>query len=112
MRIPRSILLLAFAAASATTYADQCTKDFPSYFVRNDGVLGLSLGQGGAWWYPCSMSTTTNGVSPESCRAALASYLNAKVQGHAITLSYPGTCTALEGTANLTDGFYWLGVYW
>ncbi len=111
MQFPRSIALLALVAASAATHAEQCTKDFQNYFVRNDGVLGVYQNSG-AWWYPCSMSTTINGVTPEACRAALATYLNAKTQGHAIALSYSGTCAALDSSSNINEGFFWFGVYW
>jgi len=111
----KKVLLLAALTAvfiSMNADAEQCTKDFPNHFVTNDGTLGFYHGIGGAWWYPCSLSATINSVTPEACRAALATYLTAKAQKQPITLSYPGTCALLNSDISHTDGFAWFGVYW
>lgn len=107
-----AVLAVSFGLGARDANAEWCTKNFPYHFVTSDGQLGLYQGQGGGWWYACSISTTLNGVTPESCKAALASYLLAKVQGKPITLSYPGTCAALDGADSNSVGFYWFGVYW
>jgi hypothetical protein len=97
----------------APAMAEQCTKDFPNHMMNSDGRFGLYLGNGGAWWYPCSVSTVVNGVTVDACKAALTSYLAAKAQGKPITLSYPGTCAAINGMSTInSDGFYWFAVYW
>ena len=103
--------LLAYSPSALA--AEQCTKDFPYRFVQNDGTLGLYFGCGGQWWYPCSVSATRNGVTAESCKAALATYLTAKAQAEPITVRYPGKCEALDSCeSSVYDGFEWFGVYW
>lgn len=103
---------LCFVFGTIDARAEQCTKEFPYHFVQGDGRLGFYHGVGGAWWYPCSISSTINGVTPEACKAALATYLAAKAQKQPITLRYPGTCALLNSDVSNTDGFDWFGVYW
>jgi len=92
--------------------AEVCTKHFSNHLIAADGSFGLYQGVGGAWWEPCSVSTAKNGVTPEACKSALATYLSAKTQGKPITLSYPGTCAQLNSTSSTPIGFSWFGVYW
>lgn len=105
-------LAVVAVSSSMNAIADACTKNFPFHFVANDGTLNLYHGVGGAWWSPCSLSTTKNGVTPEACKAALSSYLLAKVQKLPVTLTYPNTCALLDSETSNTDGFIWFGVYW
>ena len=102
------VLLLLPLSASA----EMCTKDFPYHFITADGTLGLYQGVGGGWWLPCSVSSTKNGVSVEACKSALSTYLSAKAQGKPITLSFTGTCAALNSATSTDIGFQWFGVYW
>lgn len=112
MRILIFLATIAITSSAVTANAEQCTKEFPYHFVTATGTFGLYHGVGGAWWYPCSISTTINGVTPESCKAALATYLVAKAQGKPITLSYSGTCAQLNSDVSNFEGFGWFGVYW
>jgi hypothetical protein len=112
MRPLLSIIALATCLFGITANAEQCTKDFPNHFITSEGRLGFYQGVGGAWWYPCSVSSTINGVTPESCKSALATYLTAKALGKSITLSYPGTCAALSSDTSTDAGFTWFGIYW
>ena len=106
------MLVLAVLAMAGEAVAEQCTKDFKNHMVWADGKFGLYLGSGSAWWYPCNVDTSINGVTAESCRAAVGTYLTAKAQGKPITLSYSGTCADLNGSATINSGFTWFGVYW
>ena len=108
----RIVFVLAVLVMSAEALAEQCTKDFPNHMIWADGNFGLYLGTGGAWWYPCNVTTSINGVTTEACKAALSTYLTAKAQNKQITVSYSGTCTALNGSTSIQSGFTWFGVYW
>jgi len=105
-----SVIVLLLAAVNVN--AEHCTKNFPYHFIKADGTLGLYQGTGGGWWYPCSVSTLKNGVTPEACKSALATYMAAKAQGKSITLRYSGTCAALNSSVSTQLGFSWFGVYW
>lgn len=108
----RTFLMIIVLFTSTAINAEQCTKDFPYHFITSDGTFGLYQGAGGAWWYPCSVSSQKNGVTIEACKSALATYLSAKAQGEPITLSYTGTCADLNSTNSNNVGFIWFGVYW
>lgn len=112
MRLLVLLVTTTFASLPNFAFAEACQKDFPNHIIMKDGGVAFYKGVGGGWWYPCSLSATINEVSPEACKAALATYLSAKAQGKLITLSYPGTCAALNADSSSTEGFQWFGVYW
>ncbi|MDC5850547.1 hypothetical protein OPW32_15185 [Vibrio europaeus] len=110
----RLLIFIAIVLFSLNAQASPsvCKKNFPYHFVTADGTLGLYQGTGGAWWYPCSISQEKNGVTTESCKAALSSYLSAKAQGKPITFSFMGSCDEINSSKSTTKGFLWFGVYW
>jgi hypothetical protein len=108
-------LVITVGLISTQSFAAQCTKDFPYYFVTGaTGVLGLYIGTSGYWWYPCSVSQQINGVTTETCKTALASVLVAKINKKPLTFSWSGACEELDpatATGTISDkGFNWLGI--
>ncbi|GLT19420.1 hypothetical protein GCM10007938_32020 [Vibrio zhanjiangensis] len=107
-----ALAMLTIFSFSVQAQSSTCSKNFPYHFVTKDGTLGLYQGSGGAWWYACNISEKKYGVTPESCRAALSSYLTAKAQAKPVTFSVEGTCAPFNSTNSTFQGFNWFGVYW
>jgi len=105
------LTLLLVGLLSLSSQAEHCAQDFPNHFIMADGTLGL-YPDGGAWWYPCSVSDTKNGVSPEACKSAFASYLSAKAQNKPVHFSFNGSCSEIGSGTSVNKGFSWFGVYW
>ena len=93
--------------------ASQCTVNFRHYFVTNTGTLAFYLNRSGHWWYLCSLEAEINGVSIQSCKSAMTSFLTSKAMNKPLTFTWPGTCDELTSpTQSIAGrGFTWLGVY-
>ena len=93
-------------ASSALAYSCIGTLDFIS--VSPTGVVTVSSQSSGlATFYPCSLSSTVNGVTPDICKGMLATLLTAKSTGAQVAWAFTDSIGCNRSSYN-GGNWYWL----
>lgn len=101
-----SASVLVSQAALAVDYA--CDGPVNGVTVGPGGHLSAASAGGQSWGYFCQVNATTNGVSPEACRAMLAVLLTAQSTGKQVRIWFRDdlNCSAYRGWGWLST-MYW-----
>jgi hypothetical protein len=108
--IGKIALALTFAVASQTALAIDYSCDGPvnGVTVGPGGHVSAASAGGQQWGYFCQLGTTTNGVSPDTCKGILAVLLSAQASGKSIRIWYrdDNNCSTNRGW-NYLSTMYW-----
>lgn len=89
--------------------AYQCVGLVGGTQIAPTGVVSAEYIAGMNWVYLCSVTTTTNGITPDTCKTIYATLLTAETQSRPVMLWFnddPNTCASHPAWAWLT-GWYW-----
>ena len=94
-------LLFAGAAPAGTT----CEGLISSLAINTSGSLYVSIGYG--TWAVCAVTSTSNGIAPETCRAWYAGLIAAQKAGHGVRFYFSnGTCQTIGNWVVATPNLY------
>lgn len=101
------VLLVGISPIAFANYS--CVGPVSGTQIAPNGVVMANTIAGIGTPYLCSVNTTTNGVSPDACKAIFALLLTAESQGRNVIMwlnDEPNTCSSHAGWSWLS-GWYW-----
>ena len=108
-RVCIPVLAATLLLVSPLVEAYECVGPVTGTQISPTGVVSASVTAGMSWVYLCSVSSTTNGVAPDTCKTIYATLLTAETQGRQVILWFnddPNTCASHAAWSWLT-GWYW-----
>lgn len=105
-RLALAVLTAVPAAAVGAQYS--CVGPVAEVLVSPTGVVSAGSLGGITWGYWCSISSATNGVSPEACRGVLAVLLAAQTSGRDVQVWFDDGLSCTTRTPwTWQTGWYW-----
>jgi len=95
--------LSVFMLVSSSTFAYECVGKVGQLVIPPSGTVTTSLGNMG-WVYLCNVSTSYNGVAPDTCKSIFSQLLAAKLADKNVRMWFSDTsndCTNAKHPAGL-----------